>query len=63
MQDLQGLTVDRSAEKDKQKADGKHILQQKQRALSDLFKMLALIGPCRFSLLHLAPTPWSPSLT
>ncbi|XP_061756335.1 midasin isoform X2 [Nerophis ophidion] len=44
MKDLQGLTLDMSAEKDKQKLQVKHILQQKQRALSDLFKMLAEIG-------------------
>lgn len=50
MHDLQGLTVDPSAEKEKQKADWKHILQQKQRALSDLFKMLTEIGECRFYL-------------
>nr|XP_057921265.1 midasin [Doryrhamphus excisus] len=44
LQELQGLTLDPSAEKDKQKVQVKHILQQKQRALSDLFKMLAEIG-------------------
>lgn len=48
--DLQSLTVDLSGEKEKQKADGKHILQQKQRALSDLFKMLTEIGERCFSL-------------
>lgn len=52
VQELQNLTVDTSAEKEKQKADVKHILQQKQRALSDLFKMLTQIGRCHFSLLH-----------
>ncbi|KAL4649045.1 midasin isoform X1 [Arapaima gigas] len=41
---LQSLVVDPSAEKEKQKSEAKHILQQKQRALSDLFKMLAQIG-------------------
>ncbi|XP_035472852.1 midasin isoform X2 [Scophthalmus maximus] len=44
LRDLQSLNVDMSAEKEKQKAEVKHILQQKQRALSDLFKMLAGIG-------------------
>ncbi|XP_047429048.1 midasin isoform X2 [Mugil cephalus] len=44
LRDLQSLTVDTSAEKEKQKAEVKHILQQKQRALSDLFKMLSEIG-------------------
>lgn len=44
LQDLQSLSVDSSAEKEKQKAEVKHILQQKQRALADLFKMLAEIG-------------------
>lgn len=44
LRDLQSLSVDTSAEKEKQKAEVKHILQQKQRALSDLFKMLAEIG-------------------
>ena len=38
-----------SAEKEKQKSEVKHILQQKQRALSDLFKMLADIGEFPFS--------------
>lgn len=51
--DLQSLTVDLSVEKEKQKADGKHILQQKQRALSDLFKMLTEIGERCFSLGHI----------
>ncbi|XP_054474709.1 midasin [Anoplopoma fimbria] len=44
LRDLQNLTIDTSAEKDKQKSEVKHILQQKQRALSDLFKMLTEIG-------------------
>ncbi|XP_069561962.1 midasin [Brachyistius frenatus] len=44
LRDLQSLTFDTSAEKEKQKAEVKHILQQKQRALSDLFKMLSEIG-------------------
>ncbi|KAM3861280.1 midasin [Diretmus argenteus] len=44
LQDLQSLSIDMSAEKEKQKAEVKHILQQKQRALSDLFKMLSEIG-------------------
>uniref|UniRef100_A0A674E0K9 Midasin n=1 Tax=Salmo trutta TaxID=8032 RepID=A0A674E0K9_SALTR len=44
LRDLQSLTIDLKAEKEKQKSEVKHILQQKQRALSDLFKMLAEIG-------------------
>ncbi|XP_056150027.1 midasin [Lampris incognitus] len=44
LRDLQSLTIDSSAEKEKQKAEVKHILQQKQRALADLFKMLTEIG-------------------
>ncbi|XP_058881826.1 midasin isoform X1 [Acipenser ruthenus] len=44
VQELQNLTVDRAAEKEKQKSEVKHILQQKQRALSGLFKLLAQIG-------------------
>lgn len=44
VQALQSLTVDRSVEEERQKAEVKHILLQKQRALSDLFKMLAQIG-------------------
>ncbi|GAA6099361.1 midasin isoform X1 [Tachysurus ichikawai] len=44
VQALQSLTVDRSLEQERQKAEAKHILLQKQRALADLFKMLAQIG-------------------
>ena len=44
LRDLQSLAIDLKAEKEKQKSEVKHILQQKQRALSDLFKMLAEIG-------------------
>ncbi|XP_062857908.1 midasin [Trichomycterus rosablanca] len=44
VQALQSLTVDRSLEKEKQKSEVKHILQQKLRALVDLFKMLRQIG-------------------
>ncbi|CAK6975580.1 Hypothetical predicted protein [Scomber scombrus] len=44
LRDLQSLNVDMSADKEKQKSEVKHILQQKQRALSDLFKMLTEIG-------------------
>lgn len=43
---LQSLTVDRSLEQERQKAEAKQILMQKQRALTDLFKMLAQIGQC-----------------
>ncbi|XP_020142630.2 midasin isoform X1 [Microcebus murinus] len=42
--ELQGLKVDPSAEKEKQRSEAKHILMQKQRALSDLFKHLAKTG-------------------
>ncbi|XP_051581140.1 midasin isoform X2 [Myxocyprinus asiaticus] len=44
VQALQSLTVDRSMEQERQKAEVKHILRQKQRALADLFKMLSQIG-------------------
>lgn len=44
LNDLQSLTIDMSVEKDKQTAQVKHILQQKQRALSGLFKILREIG-------------------
>lgn len=44
VQALQSLTVDRSVEQERQKSEVKHILLQKQRALADLFKMLAQIG-------------------
>lgn len=42
--ELQSLKVDPSAEKEKQHSEAKHILLQKHRALSDLFKHLANIG-------------------
>ncbi|XP_060061378.1 midasin [Erinaceus europaeus] len=42
--ELQSLEVDPSAEKEKQRSEAKHILMQKQRALSDLFKHLAKTG-------------------
>ncbi|XP_067273008.1 midasin [Pseudorasbora parva] len=44
VQALQSLSVDRSVEQEKQKAEVKHFLLQKQRALAELFKMLAQIG-------------------
>ncbi|XP_051908078.1 midasin isoform X2 [Hippocampus zosterae] len=44
LNDLQSLTIDMSVEKDKQTAQVKHILQQKQRALSGLFQILREIG-------------------
>ncbi|XP_028296182.1 midasin isoform X2 [Gouania willdenowi] len=44
LRELQSISVDTSMEKEKQKSEVKHILQQKQRALSDLFKMLTEIG-------------------
>ncbi|XP_029451275.1 midasin isoform X2 [Rhinatrema bivittatum] len=42
--ELQNMTVDQTADKDWQKSQVKHILMQKQRALSDLFKTLARTG-------------------
>ncbi|KFQ77234.1 Midasin, partial [Phaethon lepturus] len=42
--ELQNLTFDRTADKEKQKSEAKHIQMQKQRALSDLFKSLAKTG-------------------
>ncbi|KAM9704373.1 midasin [Menidia menidia] len=44
VRDLQRLTTDTTADKEKQKMEVKHILQQKQRALSELFKTLASMG-------------------
>ncbi|XP_048386295.2 midasin [Stegostoma tigrinum] len=44
VRDLQSLTVDQMADKDKQRSEIKHILMQKQRALADLFKHLTEIG-------------------
>ncbi|KAM4694301.1 midasin [Discoglossus pictus] len=44
VKELQNVTVDHTAEKEKQKSEAKHILMQKQRALSDLFKMLSNTG-------------------
>ncbi|NXY90027.1 MDN1 protein, partial [Alcedo cyanopectus] len=42
--ELQNLTLDQTADKEKQKSEAKHIQMQKQRALSDLFKSLAKTG-------------------
>nr|XP_030123445.3 midasin isoform X1 [Taeniopygia guttata] len=42
--ELQSLTFDQTATKEKQKSEAKHIQMQKQRALSDLFKSLAKTG-------------------
>ncbi|XP_075058881.1 midasin [Mixophyes fleayi] len=42
--ELQNLTVDQTADKEKQRSEAKHILMQKQRALSELFKMLTKTG-------------------
>ncbi|XP_012709437.2 midasin isoform X1 [Fundulus heteroclitus] len=44
LRELQSLGVNTAATKEKQRAEVKHILQQKQRALSDLFKTLSEIG-------------------
>uniref|UniRef100_A0A452IL40 Midasin n=1 Tax=Gopherus agassizii TaxID=38772 RepID=A0A452IL40_9SAUR len=42
--ELRNLTVNQAANKEKQKSEVKHILMQKQRALSDLFKSLTKTG-------------------
>uniref|UniRef100_A0A663DVI4 Midasin n=1 Tax=Aquila chrysaetos chrysaetos TaxID=223781 RepID=A0A663DVI4_AQUCH len=42
--ELQNLTFDQTADKEKQKSEAKHIQMQKQRALSDLFKSLTKTG-------------------
>ncbi|XP_028903180.1 midasin isoform X2 [Ornithorhynchus anatinus] len=42
--ELQGLRVDPSVDRDKQRSEVKHILMQKQRALSELFKYLTQTG-------------------
>nr|XP_048276589.1 midasin isoform X1 [Myodes glareolus] len=42
--ELQSLSVEPSAEKEKQQSEAKHILMRKHRALSDLFKHLAQMG-------------------
>ncbi|XP_044531325.1 midasin [Gracilinanus agilis] len=42
--ELQSLAVDPNTDKEKQKSEVKHILLQKQRALSELFKYLIKIG-------------------
>ncbi|XP_025949160.1 midasin [Dromaius novaehollandiae] len=42
--ELQNLTFNQAADKEKQKSEAKHIQMQKQRALSDLFKSLAKTG-------------------
>ncbi|XP_035825952.1 midasin isoform X2 [Aplysia californica] len=42
--DLQGLQVDMSAEKDKQKSEAKAIDMRKRKGLAELFKYLTLIG-------------------
>lgn len=41
---LRKLEVDRTQEKPKQKMQAKHILQQKRKALSDFYKVLASMG-------------------
>ncbi|EDW58745.1 midasin [Drosophila virilis] len=41
---LRNLNVDRSKERPQQKLQAKQILQQKRKALTDLFKMLARLG-------------------
>ncbi|XP_065367345.1 midasin [Calliphora vicina] len=41
---LRNLTVDRTKERPKQKLEAKQILQQKRKALTDLFKALSTLG-------------------
>lgn len=43
-EELRDLKVDPEASKDKQKSQAKQILQQKRKALSELFKALQRIG-------------------
>jgi len=43
-QELQNLKIDLKLPKIKQKSQAKHILQQKRKALSELFKTLQNIG-------------------
>lgn len=43
-QELRDLNVDPESSKDKQKSQAKQILQQKRKALSELFKALQRIG-------------------
>lgn len=43
-QELRDLNVDLSASKSKQKSQAKQIMQQKRKALSELFKSLQQIG-------------------
>ncbi|KAH0622150.1 hypothetical protein JD844_024188 [Phrynosoma platyrhinos] len=42
--ELQNMSVNPAAEKEKQKSEAKHFLVQKQRALTELFKNLATTG-------------------
>ncbi|XP_053143364.1 midasin isoform X2 [Hemicordylus capensis] len=42
--ELQNMSVNPTADKEKQKSEVKHLLVQKQRALSELFKSLATMG-------------------
>lgn len=44
VQHLRGLEVDRSQEKPRQKVQAKQILQQKRKALTDFYKVLARLG-------------------
>lgn len=43
-QELRDIKIDTEVSKDKQKSQAKQILQQKRKALSDLFKALQRIG-------------------
>lgn len=43
-QELRDLKIDPEISKDKQKSQAKQILQQKRKALSDLFKSLQHVG-------------------
>lgn len=42
--ELQHISVNPAADKEKQKSEAKHLLVQKQRALTELFKNLANTG-------------------
>jgi len=46
LHELQSLTVDEKKDKDRQKSEAKSIVHRRRKALSDLFKVLELIGLC-----------------
>lgn len=43
-EELKNMSVNPAADKEKQKSEVKHLLVQKQRALTELFKSLATTG-------------------